>query len=61
MIKSRAGAILFAFFVFCVTSCAVRKGCPSDGANVGAERILSGDPQAAKDIRNGKSYNIRKF
>ncbi len=61
MIKTWAKAILFAFSVYCLSSCAVKKGCPSNGANVGAERILSGDPQAAKSIRNGKRYNIRKF
>jgi hypothetical protein len=61
MIKSSVRTILFCFVTFCLSSCAVRKGCPSNGANVGAEKILSGDPQAAKDIRNGKKYNIRKY
>jgi hypothetical protein len=42
-------------------SCAVKRGCPSNGANIGAERILSGDPQAMKDLKKAKKYNIRKF
>ncbi|HEX6913860.1 MAG TPA: hypothetical protein VF145_01380 [Chitinophagaceae bacterium] len=38
-----------------------KKGCPSNGANVGAERILSGDPKAAKDLKKGKKYRMNKF
>jgi hypothetical protein len=30
------------------TSCRVGKGCPTNGKNIGAERILSGDPKALK-------------
>jgi hypothetical protein len=48
-----------------LTSCSLfrsnKKGCPSNGANVGAERILSGDPKAAKDIKKGKKYKQGKF
>jgi hypothetical protein len=39
----------------------VRYGCPSNGANVGAEKILSGDPQAAKDVKSGKKYKLDKL
>lgn len=38
-----------------------KKGCPSNGANIGAERILSGDPKAAKDLKKGKKYRMNKF
>jgi len=45
---------------FCITtlcaSCAVKKGCPGNGANIGAERILSGDPKALKAIKHGKKF-----
>jgi hypothetical protein len=38
-----------------------KKGCPSNGANVGAEKILSGDPEAAKSIKKGKKFKAGKF
>jgi hypothetical protein len=48
-----------------LTSCSLfrsnKKGCPSNGANIGAERILSGDPKAAKDLKKGKKYRMNKF
>lgn len=31
-------------------------GCPSNGKNVGAERILSGDPKAMKDSKKAKKF-----
>ncbi len=31
-------------------------GCPSNGKNVGAEKILSGDPQATKDSKKAKKF-----
>jgi hypothetical protein len=31
-------------------------GCPSNGKNVGAEKILSGDPKAMKDARKAKKF-----
>jgi hypothetical protein len=50
---------------FLLISCSLfrsnKKGCPSNGANVGAERILSGDPKAAKDLKKGKKYRMNKF
>jgi hypothetical protein len=50
---------------FLLTSCSLfrsnKKGCPSNGANIGAERILSGDPKAAKDLKKGKKYRMNKF
>jgi hypothetical protein len=50
---------------FLLTSCSLfrsnKKGCPSNGANIGAERILSGDPKAAKDLKKGKKYRAGKF
>lgn len=49
-------AILFFFIACACASCAVKKGCPSNGANIGAERILSGDPKAIKAINKGKKF-----
>jgi hypothetical protein len=31
-------------------------GCPSNGKNVGAERILSGDPAAIKSAKKAKKF-----
>ena len=31
-------------------------GCPSNGKNVGAEKILSGDPKAMKDVKKAKKF-----
>lgn len=31
-------------------------GCPTNGKNVGAEKILSGDPKATKDARKAKKF-----
>lgn len=31
-------------------------GCPSNGKNVGAEKILSGDKDALKSVRKAKKF-----
>jgi hypothetical protein len=31
-------------------------GCPSNGKNVGAEKVLSGDPEAAKSMKKAKKF-----
>ncbi len=31
-------------------------GCPSNGKNVGAEKILSGDAEAAKSVKKAKKF-----
>lgn len=33
-----------------------KTGCPSNGKNVGAEKILSGDPKAIKDMKKAKRF-----
>jgi len=48
MIIPLTRTILFLGLIFAISSCRVKKGCPSNGANVGAERILSGDPRLKK-------------
>ncbi|HUS03093.1 MAG TPA: hypothetical protein VMY77_15250 [Chitinophagaceae bacterium] len=32
----------------------VKYGCPTDGRNVGAEKLLSGDPKSVKAARKAK-------
>ncbi len=33
-----------------------KTGCPTNGKNVGAEKILSGDPDASKAARKAKKF-----
>lgn len=33
-----------------------KSGCPSNGKNVGAEKILSGDPEATKSAKKAKKF-----
>ena len=33
-----------------------KTGCPSNGKNVGAEKILSGDPDATKSAKKAKKF-----
>jgi hypothetical protein len=50
----------FIFFLvagcFVLTSCAVGKGCPSNGRNVGAEKVLSGDAKTMKAIKKARKF-----
>lgn len=31
-------------------------GCPSNGKNVGAEKLISGDPEAVKSVKKAKKF-----
>lgn len=33
-----------------------KSGCPTNGKNVGAEKILSGDPEASKAAKKAKKF-----
>ncbi|MFT3682966.1 MAG: hypothetical protein QM791_22090 [Ferruginibacter sp.] len=51
--------IAFVCVSFLASSCAVfqkkeKLGCGTDGRNVGAEKLLSGDPKAEKAARKAK-------
>lgn len=37
-------------------SCAIGKGCPATGSNVGAEKIASGDPKAMKQLKRAGKF-----
>jgi hypothetical protein len=41
--KTLPGLVVLCFFVSTIYSCKAQYGCPSNGRNVGAERILSGE------------------
>lgn len=50
--------ILLVSIVTCVVviSCRAGKGCPTNGRNVGAEKILSGDPKALKAVKKAGKF-----
>lgn len=51
----------FAFFLILsgfMISCAAKKGCPSNGKNVGAEKLLSGD---GKKSQKAPKFRMDKF
>lgn len=33
-----------------------KSGCPSNGKNVGAEKVLSGDPETMKSMKKAKKF-----
>ena len=33
-----------------------KSGCPSNGKNVGAEKVLSGDPDTMKSLKKAKKF-----
>ncbi len=39
-----------------MTSCHVRKGCPTNGKNVGAEKLLSGDKKTMKAVKRAGKF-----
>jgi hypothetical protein len=49
--------------LFLLSSCSLFKpkyGCPSDGRNIGAEKIAAGDPKATKAAMKAKYRGGRK-
>lgn len=49
--------------VMCVALLACRSnksGCPTNGKNVGAEKLLSGDPKHSKDVKAAKKAGKMK-
>jgi hypothetical protein len=47
---------LVAACVSMIFSCSVKRGCPSNGKNIGAERLLNPDKQTAKDLKKVKKF-----
>jgi hypothetical protein len=58
--KNFGTAIVVCFFILFVgSSCNLFKrgtGCPTNGKNVGAEKLISGDPDAEKAARKAKKF-----
>jgi hypothetical protein len=50
-------------FTMLVSSCGMinsmfkrKTGCPTNGKNVGAEKLMSGDPKAVKEAKKAKKF-----
>ncbi len=61
--KRTVNSILLVVLISSLSSCQVwnkifkpKYGCPSNGKNVGAEKIISGDPEAMKAIKKAKKF-----
>jgi hypothetical protein len=59
-------ALSLAAFLSTFTSCAIfkrkeKRGCPTDGRNVGAEKLASGDPKAVKQSQKAKFKGTTSF
>jgi hypothetical protein len=57
--KNMKRIVLLVLFAYVFSSCSifrknVKYGCPTDGRNVGAEKIASGDPKAIKAASKAK-------
>jgi hypothetical protein len=60
--KTRILLIGFGLVIF-FSSCRVwnnmfppKYGCPSNGKNIGAERVLDGDPETTKALKKAKKF-----
>jgi hypothetical protein len=59
-------SVLIISFTFSLSSCGLwhkifkpKYGCPSNGKNVGAEKILSGDKAALKSVKKAKKFKMK--
>jgi hypothetical protein len=51
--------IILVSFMIAMASCNVFKpkyGCPTNGKNIGAEKLAAGDPEAEKAARKAKKF-----
>jgi hypothetical protein len=49
-------AITLICFMMMMGSCHPKYGCPTNGKNVGAEKLVSGDPAAEKAARKARKF-----
>ena len=58
--KTRFTTLLLLCFMMTLVSCSVFKskktGCPTNGKNVGAEKLVSGDPEGSKAARKARKF-----
>ncbi len=52
-------------FLFVVAAgayaCVAKKGCPSNGKAIGAEKLASGGPKEAKEAKKAPKYKLGKL
>ena len=63
MMKSLRFFAFAATLTIMVSSCGMlsnmfkrKSGCPTNGKNVGAEKVLSGDPETMKALKKAKKF-----
>ena len=61
--RKTVNSILLVVLISSLSSCQVwnkifkpKYGCPSNAKNVGAEKIISGDPEAMKAMKKAKKF-----
>ena len=57
--KNSVTVIVLMSFMLILTSCIMFKpktGCPTNGKNIGAEKLAAGDPEAEKAARKAKKF-----
>lgn len=57
--KNLLVVVVLVSFMLMVSSCNLFKpkyGCPTNGKNIGAEKLASGDPEAEKAARKAKKF-----
>ncbi len=57
--KNLLTIIVLMSFLLVLSSCNLFKpkyGCPTNGKNIGAEKLASGDPEAEKAARKAKKF-----
>lgn len=62
----KKASVLFLIIAMALTSCSIFKrkekyGCPTDGRNVGAEQLASGDAKAIKASKKAKFKGTRSY
>jgi hypothetical protein len=48
--------VVFAFFICSCSIFKAKYGCPTNGKNIGAERLLSGDKKTMKAVKRAKKF-----
>lgn len=52
----RIAGVIAAILSIAYASCSVGKGCPTNGKNVGAEKVLSGDAKTMKAVKKARKF-----
>lgn len=63
MLKQVKNILVIMGLMFILSSCKLwnnmfgpKYGCKTDGKNIGAEKLISGDPEAAKSAKKAKKF-----